>query len=121
MLRKNWLIGSRTQTCCHKPFPPSVHVHVSLTSATTSTSTDTPTFASTSGSAPAVPSVTGTGGVVHSVTKLLEAPTQMVAKATIAQSFLILPSFTGGRRRVLINGSIRARWLGGHQNRACTS
>ena len=40
-------------------------------------------------------SVGGTEGVVQSVTKLLEAQTQMVAKAMVAQSFPPLPAFAG--------------------------
>ena len=40
-------------------------------------------------------SVIGTEGMVQSVTKLLEAQTQMVAKAMVAQSFPPLPVFTG--------------------------
>ena len=57
------------------------------TSASTTTSTSMSTAASLSGS--------GTEGVVQSVTKLLEAQTQMVAKAMVAQSFPPLPTFTG--------------------------
>ena len=94
-------------------------VSTSASSATTSTSTvlSTPSVVSTSmSSATASDTVLGaadTGGVVHSVTKLLEAQSQMVAKAMIAQSFPPLPSFTGENEEEGFE-----RWLESFEDRA---
>ena len=68
--------------------------------------------------------VVGTEGVVQSVTKLLEAQTQMVAKAMVAQSFPPLPAFTGESEEENLSVGwsllrIEPRWLGGPQNKAC--
>jgi hypothetical protein len=58
----------------------------------------------------------GTDGVVQSVTKLLEAQTQMVAKAMIAQSFPPLPAFTGESEEENFE-----RWLESFEDRAKVS
>ena len=59
------------------------------------------------------PSVVGTDGVVQSVTRLLEAQTQMVAKAMVAQSFPPLPAFTGESEEENFE-----RWLESFEDRA---
>ena len=58
-------------------------------------------------------SVGGTEGVEQSVTKLLEAQTQMVAKAMVAQSFPPLPAFTGESEEENFK-----RWLESFEDRA---
>ena len=78
---------------------------VSTPMTSTSLVMSTPTLLSTS--------VSSTEGVVHSVTKLLEAQTQMVAKAMIAQSFPPLSSFTGENEEESFE-----RWLESFEDRA---
>ena len=94
-----------------------------LTSTTASTPTvvSTPALTSTTTSTSAVPSVvsttassaSSTEGVVHSVTKLLEAQSQMVAKAMIAQSFPQLRSFIGENEEESFE-----RWFESFEDRA---